>query len=499
MSRLHRYCLIVALAVSTCGCKPTALLRLGSKADNETTILAEMVAQLARSLTVDVELRRKLGGTPVLWKALLAGQIDLYPEYTGTLREQIFKNPRLTETDLRAELARLGIGMSEPLGFANNYALGMRATVAQRLGVRRISQLLQHPDLVFGFSPEFLNREDGWPGLQARYGLPQRDVRSMDHQLAYKALAAGELAATDLYTTDAEIKRFDLIALDDDRNYFPSYQAVFLYRLAAAEALPGLFVQLKKLEGQLSEADMIGLNTQAQSGLSEEVVAAAFLRERFGISATANQPSAAYVWQLTLQHLKLVSISLAAAVLVAVPLGIFAAYSRRLGQALLAVTGVIQTVPSLALLVLIIPLPIVGGIGQRPAIVALFLYSLLPIVRNTYTGLRDIPQSLRESAESLGLSGRAQLWQIELPLASRSILAGIKTAAVINVGTATLGAFIGAGGYGEAIMAGVQLQDTGKILLGALPAAVLALLVQGLFELIERLAVPRGLRLSRHD
>jgi len=186
-------------------------------------------------------------------------------------------------------------------------------------------------------------------------------------------------------------------------------------------------------------------------------------------------------------------------VVVAVPLGIVAAQSRRLGQALLAVTGVIQTIPSLALLVFMIPLPLVGGIGQRPAIVALFLYSLLPIVRNTYTGLRDIPRSLRESAESLGLSGRAQLWQIELPLASRTILAGIKTAAVINVGTATLGAFIGAGGYGEVIMAGVQLQDTGKILLGAVPAATLALLVQGLFELVERLAVPRGLRLPRHD
>jgi osmoprotectant transport system permease protein len=500
MSRLSRYFLTVALTVSLSGCQTSAWLRLGSKADNETTILAEMVAQVAQSLGVEVEFRRKLGGTPVLWKALLAGEIDCYPEYTGTLRQQIFKNPQLTDDDLRAELARLGIGISEPLGFANNYALGMQASVAQRLGVQRISQLRQHQDLVFGFSPEFLNREDGWPGLQARYGLPQRDVRSIDHQVAYKALAAGELAVTDLYTTDAEIERFNLIALEDDDRYFPAYQAVFLYRLATAAKLPDFFAQLKQFEGKLSESDMIRLNSQAQSGLAEEVVAAEFVRERFGISSTATQQSTvAYLGRLTLQHLKLVGISLVAAVVVAVPLGIVAAQSRRLGQALLAVTGVIQTIPSLALLVFMIPLPLVGGIGQRPAIVALFLYSLLPIVRNTYTGLRDIPRSLRESAESLGLSGRAQLWQIELPLASRTILAGIKTAAVINVGTATLGAFIGAGGYGEVIMAGVQLQDTGKILLGAVPAATLALLVQGLFELVERLAVPRGLRLPRQE
>ncbi|MGE0747508.1 MAG: ABC transporter permease, partial [Rhodospirillales bacterium] len=197
------------------------------------------------------------------------------------------------------------------------------------------------------------------------------------------------------------------------------------------------------------------------------------------------------VWRRTVEHLRLVAVSLAAAILVAVPLGIVAARRPRMGQALLAAVGVIQTIPSLAILVFMIPLL---GIGGPPAIVALFLYSLLPIVRNTYAGLHDVPPSLRESADAMGLNPGARLRLVELPLAARSILAGIKTAAVINVGTATLGALIGAGGYGQPILTGIRLDDVGLILEGAVPAAVLALLVQGMFEVAERRIIPRGLR-----
>ena len=138
-----------------------------------------------------------------------------------------------------------------------------------------------------------------------------------------------------------------------------------------------------------------------------------------------------------------------------------------------------------------------GGIGGPPAVVALFLYSLLPIVRNTCTALTEIPPPLREAALALGLPSTARLRYIELPMAMPSILAGIKTSAVINVGAATLGALIGAGGYGQPILTGIRLDDTGLILEGAIPAAGLALLVQGFFDLIERIAVPKGLRLRR--
>jgi osmoprotectant transport system permease protein len=191
------------------------------------------------------------------------------------------------------------------------------------------------------------------------------------------------------------------------------------------------------------------------------------------------------------EHLFLVGVSLLAAIALAVPLGVIAAHRPRLGQVVLAIVGVVQTLPTLALLVFMIPL---FGIGTVPAIVALFLYSLLPIVRNTHAGLCGIPSALRESALALGLPRGAMLRLIELPLASPLILAGIKSAAVINVGTATLGALIGAGGLGQPIFTGIRLDNSSLILQGAIPASLLALAVQGLFEIAERIVVPRGLR-----
>jgi osmoprotectant transport system permease protein len=188
-----------------------------------------------------------------------------------------------------------------------------------------------------------------------------------------------------------------------------------------------------------------------------------------------------------------VLVSLAAAVAVAIPLGIVAARRPRIGPFILSGIGIIQTIPSLALLVFMIPWL---GIGAKPALAALFLYSLLPIVRNTATGLKDISASVRESAQALGLPDGARLVRIELPIASRAILAGIKTAAVINVGTATIGALIGAGGFGQPILTGIRRDDLAMILYeGAIPAALLALAVQGAFDLVERLIVPRGLLL----
>jgi osmoprotectant transport system permease protein len=162
----------------------------------------------------------------------------------------------------------------------------------------------------------------------------------------------------------------------------------------------------------------------------------------------------------------------------------------------LAISSLAGAGTSLALLALLVPVPFLG-ISPATAIVALFLYSLLPIVRNTATGLQDIPPDLRDSAEALGLSRSARLTRVDLPLASRSILAGIKTSAVIAVGTATLAALIGAGGLGEPIVSGLNLNDHATILEGAVPAALLALLVQGAFELADRAFIPRGLRLPR--
>jgi osmoprotectant transport system permease protein len=251
----------------------------------------------------------------------------------------------------------------------------------------------------------------------------------------------------------------------------------------------------RQLEGKIDEATMIDLNARVVlDKQSERRVAALFLNQTFNLSIVVHEDSLVErVLLRTRQHIFLVSVSLALAILAAIPLGIVAARRPRLGYVLLALIGVVQTIPALALLVLL--LVFFNRIGPLPAIVALFLYSLLPIVRNTYTGLHDIALPLRESAEALGLGSWPRLYLIELPLASRSILAGIKTAAVVNVGYATLGGLIGAGGYGEPIMNGVTRYDFHLILEGAIPAVLMALLVQALFEGIERLLVPKGLRL----
>jgi osmoprotectant transport system permease protein len=240
---------------------------------------------------------------------------------------------------------------------------------------------------------------------------------------------------------------------------------------------------------------MIAMNRRVKiDRVHEARVAADFLAQRLGLNVAPRIAGVqARLLRTTLDHLTLVFISLTAAILFAVPLGIMAAKHKRTGRVILGVTGLIQTVPSLALLVFMIPL---FGIGSTPAIIALFLYSLLPIVRNTHSGLQDIPIPIRESAIALGLPAATRLFRIELPMAGRSILAGIKTSAVINVGTATLGALIGAGGYGQPILTGIRLDDIQLILEGAIPAAVLALLVQGIFDLAENLAIPRGLRLD---
>jgi osmoprotectant transport system permease protein len=475
---------------------PAQSVVVGSKKFTENVILGEIVTLVARNQSLQVEHRRELGGTRVLWNALLRGDIDTYPEYTGTIIEEILHGVDLpADAALENILSRFGVAQTSPLGFNNTYALGMRRDLSDKLDLHSISDLRRYPDLKIGFTNEFLDRDDGWPGLRKHYDLPHPSVRGLDHDLAYKGLVNGSIDVIDMYSTDAEIAQYDLVELQDDAGYFPVYDAVVLYRLDLSEDFPSFVKALKSLGGKISAADMIAMNARAKiDRIPEAQVAADFLLEHFDLVTETRSPGFGQrLMRTTRDHITLVLISLMAAILVAIPLGIIAAKYEQAGKVILGAAGVIQTIPSLALLVFMIPLL---GIGGPPAVVALFLYSLLPIVRNTHSGLQDIPLSIRESAIALGLPAGIRLRRIELPLASRSILAGIKTSAVINVGTATLGALIGAGGYGQPILTGIRLDDMALILEGAIPAALLALLVQGVFDLADRVLVPRGLRLD---
>jgi len=491
-----------ALALGLGCAAPPERVVVASKSFTESVILGEIATQLARSAGHPVLHRREIGGTRLLWEQLVAGAIDVYPEYTGTLRQEIFGGE---VEDLDAALRERGLRRTGPLGFDNTYALGMRGEHAQELGIRTISDLRAHPGLRLRFSNEFMNRGDGWPSLRERYGLPQRDVRGVEHALAYRSLAGGSVDVTDLYSTDAEIAYYDLRVLEDDLGHFPRYEALLVYRAGLA---PAIVRALERLEGRIDAAAMTALNARARPAdvsqrVPERRVAADFLEAALDVRVQVQEETrAARIWRTTRTHCALVGISLAAAIALALPLGIACARRPRLGQGVLGAVGIVQTIPAIALLVMLIApvYAVVDRLGRGDnaawtAIVALFLYSLLPIVRNTTAGLQGIPLELRESAEALGLEPGARLRLVELPMASRTILAGIKTAAVINVGFATLGGFIGAGGFGQPIFTGIRLDDNGMILEGAVPAALLALAVQGGFELAERVLVPRGLRL----
>ncbi len=428
---------------------------------------------------------------------MLVGDVDVYCEYTGTLTSDILSGEAVREEDLPAVLERHGLRMSRPLGFNNTYALGMKRTRAEALGIRTISDLHHHPELRLVLSNPFLNRTDGWPGVKQAYDLPFATPRGVDHDYAYQALDAGTADVIDLYATDANIRGSDLRVLVDDKHFFPSYQAVLVYRADLAERAPEVVAALRKLEGRIDEPTMTALNARVDlDHVSEAETAAAFLRERLGLDVTVVPESPAdRLLEYTREHLLLVVVSLTLAILLALPLGVVAARRPALGHVILTVVGVVQTIPGLAFLALLVL--VTRQLGEVPVIIALTCYALLPIVRNTYAGLHDIPLALRESAAALGLSTWAQLRLVELPLAARSILAGVKTAAVINVGYATLGALLGAGGYGTPILAGLNKRNPALILEGAIPAVVLALAVQGLFDLAERWLVSPGLRAAK--
>jgi len=479
-------------------------VRIGSKKFTESYVLGEIAKRTLNDAGISAEHRQGMGGTIILWQALRGGQIDVYPEYTGTIVQEILKRSDPMHTDfVVAELGKLGIGMTKPLGFNNTYALVMRRDRANALGVRTMSDLQKHPELKFGFTHEFLDRQDGWPSMAVAYLLGPQNVSGIDHALGYDALRNGQIHVKDAYSTDAKIAQYDLVVLEDDQKFFPRYDAVFLYRSSLNDKT---VATLRGLEGKIDEGKMIQLNAEAERTKDYAQAADLYFKsnsessENLTVSnSQVSQPLfGESFWhklaRWTARHLELAGFSLLLSIIVGVPLGIWASRGGAIGQLILGFAGVVQTIPSLALLALLVPLPFFG-ISVRTAIAALFLYGLLPIVRNTATGLQDIPRALRESAIALGLSSPARLWQIFLPMASRSILAGIKTSAVINIGTATLAALIGAGGLGEPILSGLNLNDHATILQGAVPAAILALLVQWLFDLLDRVLIPKGLRL----
>ena len=489
---------------------------IGSKNFTESRILGEVMALLIEEHTdLQVEHRSELGGTLVCFAALEAAEIDLYPEYTGTGWSAILKKEETITDALSTYLQvedefrrRYDLEWLQPFGFNNTYALAMDAQRAEALGVRTISDLARHAsDLHAGFSHEFLERADGYAGLAPFYGLEFGKVNGMEHALAYEALAAKQIDLTDAYSTDGKLRRFGLTVLQDDLGFFPPYNAAAVVRGEFLRRHPELRKALQRAAFRISDGDMLQLNYEVEvEGRGFRDAARAFLAEKGllegSVESSATEDVSFFVFfakrwretlRLTLEHLQLTAIAVLLSALFAIPLGIWITGNSLARRISLGIAGVLQTIPSLALLAVMIAVPGLG-LSVRSAIVALFLYALLPILRNTFAGLDDVDPDLIDAAKGMGLTRRQILLEIQLPLATRTIMAGIRTATVISIGVATLAAFIGAGGLGQPIVTGLYLNDSRLIFSGALPAAVLALLADLDLARVERRLVPRGLQ-----
>lgn len=482
---------IVFLSVPTLAIADSRPIVIGSKTFTESYLLGEIMAQTLESAGFEVERRFGFGGTLICYEALRVGEIDVYPEYTGTIRETILKDETIASDleSLNRALRAQRLQVLEPFGFSNTYAIAVTEATAAQHDLSNISDLVRAPSLEFGLSHEFRRRPDGWPGLKAHYGLPQETI-GIEHGLAYQAINEGSIDVTDAYSTDGDLLRYKLTLLTDDAGFFPDYLGLPLARGDLPEAAS---TALAVLSGQLTETTMQSLNAKAADPDADfAAVAAGFLAE-LGLRAGSAERSGGWssLGKNTVQHLKLTGIALGLAMLAGIALALAVYRSPGLSRSVLYLAGLLQTVPSIALLALLIPL---AGVGQVPAIVALFLYSLLPILRNTITALTTIDPLLKRVAEGLGLNESERLRRIYLPLAMPYLLAGTRIAAVISIGTATLAAFIGAGGLGEPIVTGLALNDTRLILTGAIPAAGLAIVTELIFEAVERFLVPSHLR-----
>ena len=518
MRRLALGLLAAFLAGPGAGQASTETIVVGSKNFAENRLLAEMFAQLIESRTgLQVERRLGLAGTQICFEALKNGAIDVYPEYTGTglvslLGEEPTGDSREVLNRVRRDfLHRWNLWWIAPLGFENSYEIAVPRHLAEEHRLITLSDLVPVAEtLRAGLGYEFVERPDGLPGLEATYGLRFQEVRTLQQALKYQAAGEGVIDVLDVYTTDGRLLVHDLVVLEDDKSFFPPYEAAALVRGETLDRFPAVGAALTLLSSALDAETMRRLNLRLQEDAEDEGKVAAEALFELGLgeapSVTRDDEEEegflSYLWgrrepltQRLWEHLGMTALALLLACAVAIPGGLALERYSRHSEAWIRSIGITQTIPSLALLAFLVP---VLGVGLAPAIFALWVYSLYPILRNTYTGVRNADPKAVAAAEALGLTRGQILRWIQLPLAVPIILAGVRTAAVIAVGTATLAAFIGAGGLGEPIIKGLQLVDTRRILSGALPAAALAVVVDVGLAALERGLRPRGLEPTRN-
>jgi osmoprotectant transport system permease protein len=488
---------------------------VASKPFTESYLLAEMVAQLLERRGLAVERRIGLGATDVAFAAIRRGDIDVYPEYTGT-GLQVLLGDSATGLSAAETYRRVAAGSVRafdvtwlpPLGFENTYAIAVSRRTAERLRLRTLADL-GRPDVALraGLTPDFIGRADGLPRLQQVTGWTPRETRPLSAVVKYSALRSASVDVIDAYSTDGRLAGDSLVVLTDNVSAFPPYEASLVVSARLRDTQPHVIALLTQLSGMIDEGAMRRCNAALElEGAELRRTAARALDELAlprGQGDAARQmlrpPRAGLLdaaWWADMprwlgRHFFLALTALTLAVIVGGTFGTWLALSARRADLLLRLLGAIQTIPGIALLVLCIPL---FGIGAPPAIFALWLYALLPIVQGVYTGLRFTDRATLQASVALGLSPWQQLRDVRIPLAAPALISALRTASVLTVGGATLAAFVGGGGLGEPIATGLSLADQRLVLAGAIPSALLAILLDLLLAGLARLVTPAHLR-----
>lgn len=511
-------CLFVLLLSSKTNAEENAHLpplTIGSKVFSESLILGEMLGLiLEKKFNQPVIRRLNLGGTKVVFDALQKGDIDTYPEYTGTgyvfiLKKKDFsRDPKLIYDQVKkAYYDQFKIIWGPPIGFNNAYDLAVRSDDPDFEDIDSLSELPKDlSEYRFTSAHEFMERTDGFNAFKKFYGLKfdQDNVIGMDAGLMYAALQDEQVDMIMAYGTDGRISAYHLKVIADDKHFFPPYWAAWVFKEETLKKYPHLKDAMNIFHNLINKKEMQKMNAQVdQFKRSPRDVARNFLISKgilHGKIVKGKKRSflqfvykkRKYLLKVTKDHIKLSALSLLLALLISLPTGILLTRFEKLAGPVFAVVNTLQTIPSLALLGLLIPLT---GIGFTPAIIALFLYSLLPLIRNTYTGINGVNKNYIEASKGMGLTSLQILKSVEIPLAMPVILAGVRTSSVIVIGTATLAALVGAGGLGEPIFRGVATINSQLILLGAVPSALLAIIVDKLLALAELRLISKGLQL----
>ncbi|GIL38963.1 glycine betaine ABC transporter substrate-binding protein [Roseiterribacter gracilis] len=484
-----RWILLIALLLTHLLWAPASraeTIRVGAKNFTEQWIVGELYAQALERAGITVERRFNLAGSAIAHAALVASEIDLYPEYTGTALAVVLKEPARGEASdtvlarVRAFYQReIGATWLTPSGIDNGNVLLMRpgTQVADLSALARIA-----PKLTIGLGTEFVDRDDGLPGLERVYGMKFGRVATFSAlALRYDALTRAQVDVINGFATDWQIADGALVALADDLALFPPYQLAPVVRNAALT--PRIASILDAVSARLDTATMQRLNGLVERDRFEPAeVAQAFLD---GVEPTRAGLPWSRLARATLEHAGLALASIVVGLAVALPLALLAARRDRLRATMLGFSALFYAVPSLALFALLLPLT---GLGTVSAVIGLSLYAAMVLLRGLLGGLAALPPQLDEVATGLGLTPRQRLLRVTVPLLLPAFVASLRTALVAAIGLATIAAAIDAGGLGQMLLTGLAQRWPAKIALSAGAAVLLALLADRALLLLERQA-----------